>query len=90
MSARRSRYQTADHVRGEIRSLRPQDRVRLTWQPANRHDHATVQIAVLPAATGCKIQFHTERLADNDERERMRAHWKSIADHIEATLTARS
>lgn len=83
-------YQTDDHVQGEIRSLRPHDRVRLTWHPVGRHDHTTVQIAITPTATGCKIQFHTERLADNDERERMRTHWKAIADHIETILTERT
>ena len=80
------RYRTAENTRGEIRSLRPRDRVRLTWQPADRHDHATVQIAVRSAATGCTIRFHTERLDSSDEREHMRSHWKAIADSIEAGL----
>lgn len=79
-------YRTADDVCGEIRSLRHHDRVRLTWQPADRQDHATVQIAVTTAASGCTIRFHTERLHDSDERERMRAHWKAVADAIDAGL----
>ncbi len=82
-------YRTAENVRGEIRSLRPHDRVRLTWQPANRDDHATIQIALTPAKTGCTIRFHTERLSDRDERERMRSHWRRIADEIEAAITDR-
>jgi hypothetical protein len=49
-----------------------------------------VQIALTAAPTGCTIRFHTERLDSSDERERMRTHWKAIADDIEAALTART
>jgi uncharacterized protein YndB with AHSA1/START domain len=77
-------YRTTDGTHGEIRSLRPRDRVRLTWQPVDRPDAATVQVAVTPASTGCTIRFHTERLDDAGERERMRSHWRAIADALEA------
>ena len=83
-------YRTADATCGEIRSLRPHDRIRLTWQPPGRSADATVQVAVTPAATGTTLRFHTERLADSTEREHMRAHWKSVADTIEAALADRS
>lgn len=79
-------YETDDGTTGQIRSLRERDRVRLTWQPAGRPDHATVQVAVAPAKRGCLIRFHTERLYDSDERERMRNHWRRVADRIEAEL----
>ncbi len=82
-------YRTDDDIQGEIRSLRPHDRVRLTWQPPDRTAHATIQIALTPTKTGCTIRFHTERLIDADEREQMRSHWKRIADAIEETLSAR-
>jgi uncharacterized protein YndB with AHSA1/START domain len=81
-------YRTDDDIRGEIRSLRSRDRVRLTWQPPGRRGHATIQIALTPTKTGCTMRFHTERLVDADEREQMRSHWKRIADAIEETLSA--
>ena len=84
--ARGQSYETTDGTRGEIRSFRPHDRIRVTWQPPDRPDHATVQIALQPAATGCTFRFHTERLHDGEERERMRDHWRSIAGTIEADL----
>lgn len=83
-----SEYRTKDGTSGEIRSLRHFDRIRLTWQPPDRPSDATVQVAVTPTRTGCTLRFHTERLYDADERERMRAHWKVVADRIEAALTA--
>lgn len=79
-------YETGDGTTGEIRSLRDRDRIRLTWQPVDRPDHATVQIALAPAATGCTVRFHTERLYDGQEREAMRTHWKAIAETIEKEL----
>lgn len=82
------RYETEDGTVGEVRSLRDLDRVRLTWQPADRPDHATVQVAVAPSKAGCSLRFHTERLYDSDERERMREHWRDIIDRIEADLTS--
>ena len=83
-------YRTDADVRGEIRSLRPYDRIRLTWQPPERADHATIQIALTATKTGCTLRIHTERLIDADEREQMRSHWRGIADAIEGTLSART
>lgn len=85
--AKGQRYETEDGTTGEIRSLRDRDRLRLTWQPVDRPDHATVQVAVAPSKSGCSVRFHTERLHDADERERMREHWRTIIDRIEADLT---
>jgi uncharacterized protein YndB with AHSA1/START domain len=80
-------YKTNDGTTGQVRSVRLRDRIRLTWQPSNRPDDATVQIALTPAATGCTFRFHTERLCDADERERMRRHWLQVANTIESELT---
>ncbi|MEM9038113.1 MAG: SRPBCC domain-containing protein [Actinomycetota bacterium] len=82
-------YRTADGTVGEVRSLHPGDRIRLTWQPPGRHTDATIQIAVSTAATGTTVRFHTERLTDGDERERIRAHWIEVADRLRGHLDAK-
>ena len=82
-------FETDDGTTGDIRSLRERDRIRLTWQPVDRPDPATVQIALTPTSTGCTFRFHTERLYDEAEREFMRSHWRNIADAVEAALTSR-
>ena len=84
------RYETADLTIGEFRSVRPHDRIRLTWQPVDRPEDATVQIALTPTKSGCTFRFHTERLYDSDERETMRRHWLTVAEQIERDLTASS
>ena len=80
------RYRTSDGTTGEIRSFRPGDRLRLTWQPPDRPGPATVQFTVRPAATGTRLGFHTERLLSSDEREQMRLHWRRVIDEVERAL----
>ena len=82
-------YVTDAGVRGEVRSVRERDRVRMTWQPPDRSKAATLQVALRQAATGCTFRFHAERLADSDERERMRSHLKAIAGRLEEELVGR-
>lgn len=79
-------YETDDGTTGQVRSVRDHDRVRLTWQPVDRPDAATVQVALSSTATGCTFRFHTELLYDADEREAMRTHWRRVADEIESDL----
>ena len=80
-------YRTDDGAEGELRSLRPLDRIRLTWQPAGREGRpTTVQVVVRPAATGASVRFHQEHLADADERERQRAHWRAALDRLGGLL----
>lgn len=79
-------YTLADGTRGELRSLRPLDRVRLTWQPPGRDRPATVQVALLATPSGCSVRFHTEQLADAQDRERMREHWRGVLDALAARV----
>jgi uncharacterized protein YndB with AHSA1/START domain len=79
-------YETRDGTTGEVRSLRPCDRVRLTWKPEGREQPATVQVAVTPAQHGTTVRFHTERLVSEDERGRFRQRWREALDRIEAQL----
>ena len=75
-------YTTADGTHGEIRSCRPNDRIRLTWQPAGWSHDSTVQVALSRAASGTTVRFHQERLADAKERERQRKHWTAVLDRF--------
>ena len=55
-------YRTTDGTAGEVRSVRPLDRVRLTWQPPGRPRDATLQVALSAAKGGCTVHFHVDRL----------------------------
>ena len=79
-------YTTADGTCGELRSVRPLDRVRLTWQPPGRERPATVQVALVGAPSGCSVRFHAEQLAGAQDRERMREHWRGVLDELAARV----
>lgn len=83
-------YETAHGVRGELRSYRPRDRIRLTWRPATWDHDTTAQVAVQAKGARTLVRFHQERLADNQERERQRAHWKRVAAEVERALDRRA
>ncbi len=79
-------YRTKEGTSGEVRSVRPLDRVRLTWQPEGRAAPATVQVVVAPSPRGCSVRFHTDHLASEDEREAMRTHWREVLDRLDSAL----
>ncbi len=84
-----ARYRTKDRTRGEVRSVRPRDRMRLTWQPEGRAAPAIVQVVVTPSPRGCSVRFHTDHLASKDEREAMRAHWREVLSRLDSPLGCR-
>ncbi|MER7661145.1 SRPBCC domain-containing protein [Streptomyces sp. NPDC096193] len=74
-------YETEEGVRGELRSFRPGDRVRLTYGTT------TLQVAVSASGSGkAVLHFHQEHLADAVERERQRAHWKAVTAEVVRAL----
>ena len=79
-------YETADGVTGELRSFRPNDRIRLTWRPAHWNHDSTVQIALEDKGERTGIRFHQERLSGAAERETQRRHWKRIAADFASLL----
>ncbi|MGI8939722.1 MAG: SRPBCC domain-containing protein [Iamia sp.] len=83
-------YETEEGTVGETRSHRFQDRIRLTWQPENWDHETTVQVAVVPNGPDrTMIRFHQERLANAEERERQRTHWRGVMDAVTAALDPR-
>jgi len=84
--ARGDAWSAGDGTTGELRSLRPGDRVRLTWRPPGRATDTTVQVAIRAAAGGTSVRFHHERLADAGEREAMRTRWKAALDGLAQVL----
>ena len=80
------KYLTTDGASGEILSRTDQLRLRLTWQPDDWDHDSTVQVTLMPAATGTTIGFHQERLASEAERTQMLAHWTKVLDDVVAEL----
>lgn len=75
---------------GELRVVKERDRIRFT-RAVGTGPASTVQLALTqtgPAKTS--ITFHHEKLADADEREAMRAHWKAVADRLQEMWTEKA
>jgi uncharacterized protein YndB with AHSA1/START domain len=79
-------YQTADGTQGEVRTYRPNDRVRLTWRPDGWDHETTVQVALADKGAKTGVRFHQERLSSAEERERQRLHWKDVAEKLRPLL----
>ncbi len=85
-------YRASDGLTGEIRAIRPGERIRLTWQPADRPAHTTLQLTLsCPRNTDQRttLRFHHEKLAGPDERNRMREHWRDVLAALEELAAGR-
>ena len=73
---------------GEIRVVKPGDRLRMTWQPEDWPAPATLQLTVSASASGkTVINAHLEKLPDADAREAMRARWRQALERIAAAAS---
>ena len=71
----------------ELRSLRPLDRIRLTFRPPGWSHDSTLQVAVTRSPSGkTVVRFHQERMAGPEEREAQRDHWRSVLDRLAPLL----
>jgi uncharacterized protein YndB with AHSA1/START domain len=78
------RYETGEAA-GEIRVVRPGDRLRLTWRPTGWEAPATLQLTVQQSRPGkTVVGVHLEKLPDADARDAMRERWRAALDRIEA------
>ncbi len=73
---------------GEIRVVKPGDRLRMTWQPAGWPAPATLQLTLSETRSGkTAIHAQLEKLPDADAREAVRKRWREALERI-ATAAA--
>ena len=87
-----ARFETADGVVGEGRTVSEGERLRLTWRPPERADPTTLQVTASCPRNGetrAVLRFHHERLVDAADREAMRDRWTEALDEIEALVRER-
>jgi uncharacterized protein YndB with AHSA1/START domain len=72
---------------GEIRVVKPCDRLRMTWQPEGWAAPATLQLTLLESGSGkTAIAAHMEKLPDAEAREAMRERWRKTLERIAAAI----
>ncbi|MGD9572805.1 MAG: SRPBCC domain-containing protein [Thermoleophilia bacterium] len=70
-------------ARGEVRSVHPGDRIRLTWWPEGWEAPAVLQFALRETPSGkTAITGHMEKLRDGVVREEMRAHLRVVLGRL--------
>lgn len=88
-------YETANKTSGEIRTIDPGIRIRLTYQIKPDAKPSTLQMYLMANgkynsretnSTKTSLRFHHEKLQDNKEREAMKKHWQEILKKIENHL----
>jgi uncharacterized protein YndB with AHSA1/START domain len=77
-------YATKGDTKGEIRSFKEGEMIRLTWQSLDTNGKSghitTLQVRTASVGPGkTRLSFHHEKLASAAERERMRQHWQAVA-----------
>lgn len=78
-------FKTADGTTGEIRTMKEEERIRMTWQPADRDRSTTLQLTCSAHETDANksvLRIHHERLENSAAREAMGQHWRSVLDQI--------
>ena len=79
-------YVTSDGVSGEIRSVAPGQRLRLTWFHPDLPRSSTLQVMLIASGEKTSVRFHQEKLSSQDERERMRQHWREVLGLLEELI----
>ena len=73
---------------GEVRVVKPGDRLRLTWQPEGWAAPATLQFALSRSQSGkTTITAHLEKLPDAKARDAMREHLREALDRLVAAAS---
>jgi uncharacterized protein YndB with AHSA1/START domain len=85
-----TRY-TVPGASGEIRVVKPADRLRLTWRPQGWPRPAALQLTILTSKTGTtSLHAQLENLPDAVAKEAMRAHWRQALERVAAALSTDS
>ncbi|HWB71548.1 MAG TPA: SRPBCC domain-containing protein [Egibacteraceae bacterium] len=73
---------------GEVRVVKPGDRLRMTWQPEDWPRPATLQLTLSRSGPGkTAINVHLEKLPDAGARAAMRTRWREALERIVAAAS---
>jgi uncharacterized protein YndB with AHSA1/START domain len=79
-------YETRDGTTGEIRSVVPGTRLRLTWKPSDVTAATTLQLHLTPKGERTALLIHHEKLRDADHRAAMKEHWQAVLKRLSGEI----
>jgi uncharacterized protein YndB with AHSA1/START domain len=76
-------YVTAEGIEGEIRVVKPQERLRMTWRKPGLKRAATLQITLAATSAGkTAVRVHLERLPSQKYRQQMKSYWQEVLNGL--------
>jgi len=79
----KSPYRTEEGTVGEMRVVKPNEQIRLTWQPEGWEKPSTIQIRLIDATEGrTTVSIHQEHLDHQQTRARMKQRWEQVLNHL--------
>lgn len=75
-------YKTESGIEGEIRVVKPRNRVRLTWKRPGMKRPATLQVALVGNGQKTSLRVHLEHLPSQKFRDEMKSHWRGVLDEL--------
>ena len=75
-------YETRDGTTGEVRSVQPGEKLRLTWKPADWAAPSTVQIYLQAKGERTAVRFHQEKLESAEQRALMKNRWRAVLEAL--------
>jgi uncharacterized protein YndB with AHSA1/START domain len=79
-------FETTDGTTGEIRSVYPGEKLRLTWRPDTWAQETTLQLYLDDKGGKAALLFHHEKLESPEQRSRMKEHWRGVLERIETAI----
>ncbi|SFE81087.1 Uncharacterized conserved protein YndB, AHSA1/START domain [Paenibacillus catalpae] len=81
--APKMKYRSEDGAVGEVRVVKPNEQIRLTWQPEGWDKPSTIQIRLIDATEGrTTVSFHQENLGNQQTRAQMKKRWEQSLDQL--------
>jgi uncharacterized protein YndB with AHSA1/START domain len=84
-------FEVSGGIFGEVRTIKPPEKVRLKWEDPDWARKSVVQIYVLPRPTEknrCMLVIMHEELMNPRIKEKQRTYWKGIVTEIEEAIKA--
>ena len=79
-------YRCEDGTSGEVRSVDPGRRLRLTVRRPGDETETTLQLTIEAKDDRSVVALHHERLPDEEARAAMKAHWTSVLEALRAAF----
>jgi uncharacterized protein YndB with AHSA1/START domain len=79
-------YRSADGTQGEIRTVYPGEKLRLTWQLPGWENESTLQLYLMDKGEKTALRFHQEKLTGPEQRAEMKEHWQEVLRRIKAAI----